>query len=785
LLNDERAAVATLQQMLASHETNLGLLTEEITAQRKERDRLMALYRTLAEHFPRGVVGVFDRDCCYELVEGQMLRDYGIEPQSLIGQIVGDTIGEPIQSQLLAAIQAALEGQPGEMTYEDQGVIYHTRIVPVPNNGAIERGLLVTTDVTAQVHAERKLRESEERFRRVFLANPAAKVIIRAADGVMIDANPAFERLSGYDYQMLIGQTTQSLHLSISAETEAQIHTRMLQNGRLDEFEMRMQMQNGYQYDLLLSIVPVDLNGIAAHLCVILDLTARKQAEAALRSSEERYRLITENASDLIELLDIGSDGVIVYASPSHQTIYGHPASYYLGRRAIEVAHAEDNQLAQQIWQNVQRYGKADGTLRILHADGSYRWIEISIRQLHQHGNDLAISVGRDVTERQKLQQQYLQAQKMESIGRLAGGIAHDFNNLLTAILGTAELARLDADGQMRIDLDDIIKAAHRAAQLTRQLLTFARQQVMELRVLDLNTLILDVSRMLTRLIDADIELVMVLSPNPVMISADPSQIEQVLVNLVVNARDSMPQGGKLTIETEHIFLDESYLHQRPYIQPGEYIRLTVTDTGTGMTEEVQAHLFEPFFTTKERGKGTGLGLATVYGIIKQHHGNVWIYSEAGVGTSIKAYFPQVDVAIHSNRITDDIPIPVGNETILLAEDEEQVRAFTVRVLTSLGYTVYQAANGEEALALAVDLTKTITIDLLISDVIMPHMGGSVLASKFATLFPHTRFLFISGYTDNTMVHAGLLDPNISFLQKPFSVTGLAQKVRQVLDSDR
>ena len=380
-------------------------------------------------------------------------------------------------------------------------------------------------------------------------------------------------------------------------------------------------------------------------------------------------------------------------------------------------------------------------------------------------------------------EEQLRQVQKIEAVGRLAAGVAHDFNNILTAIMGHSELLlrQLDAGDPRRKNAEQIEKVAHLAAGLTRQLLIFSRKQVIEPRVLDLNAVILDIKKMLRRLIGEDIEFCTLLDPAAWHIKADPGQIEQVIMNLAVNARDAMPTGGKLTVATANTALDKNCLKNFPDMDAGNYVMLAVTDTGTGMSEEVKAHLFEPFFTTKPSGKGTGLGLATCFGIVKQNTGHINVHSELGSGTTFKIYFPQVQSAIEPLRVRNrPTEVAGGNETVLLVEDEPVVRELAVATLREKGYTVVEAVNGEEGLRLARQHDGK--IDLVLTDVVMPVMGGKEMADALRTSHPDTKVLFTSGYTEDALGHHGVLRPGILFLPKPYLTATLARKVREVLD---
>lgn len=386
--------------------------------------------------------------------------------------------------------------------------------------------------------------------------------------------------------------------------------------------------------------------------------------------------------------------------------------------------------------------------------------------------------------ERRRLEEQLRQAQKMEAIGQLAGGVAHDFNNILTAITGYSELLldELSPDSPLRDDVSEIRKAADRAATLTRQLLAFSRKQILALRVLDLNVLVADMDKLLRRLLGEDVDLVTKLDPALGAVKADPGQLEQVIVNLAVNARDAMPEGGKLTIETRNADLDESYAREHLPVTPGRYVLLAVSDTGTGMSQETQVHLFEPFFSTKEKGKGTGLGLATVYGIVKQSGGYIWCYSEVGHGSTFKVYLPLVEEPAQPLAAPRARTKPArGWETVVVVEDEEGVRLLARRVLKAQGYTVLEATDGAAAVALAREHAGP--LHLLLTDVILPASSGRKLADELVTLRPGLKVLYMSGYTEDAIVHRGVLDPGTAFLHKPFSPDDLTLKVREVLDA--
>jgi signal transduction histidine kinase/ActR/RegA family two-component response regulator len=384
------------------------------------------------------------------------------------------------------------------------------------------------------------------------------------------------------------------------------------------------------------------------------------------------------------------------------------------------------------------------------------------------------------------IEKQLLQSQKLEAVGQLAGGIAHDFNNVLTVITGYSDLLLrgLDRGDSTRLKVEEIKKAGERGASLIRQLLAFSRKQVLQPKVLKLNAIVADTEKMLRRLIGEDIDLLTVLEPSLGQIRADPGQIEQVIIILAVNARDAMPQGGRLTIETSNVYLDNEYARRHTAVRPGNYVMLAMNDTGTGMDAETQAHIFEPFFTTKVLGKGTGLGLSTVYGIVRQSEGNIWVYSEIGKGTTFKVYLSRVDEVAQIDAAPESrADLAQGQEKVLLTEDEEPVRRLTRVILEINGYQVLEAASGDEALSIYKEQQGR--IDLIITDVVMPGISGPELVQSLETLSPGIKVLYLSGYTDDAVVRHGLLDQKMAFLQKPFTPDALLRKVREVLDATR
>jgi two-component system, cell cycle sensor histidine kinase and response regulator CckA len=499
---------------------------------------------------------------------------------------------------------------------------------------------------------------------------------------------------------------------------------------------------------------------------------------------EELFRLISENAADMIAV--VAPDGRRLYNSPACARILGFSNEELENTSFFEQVHPDDRQLAEQAAKEATS-GSEGRTVqyRMRHKDGSWHVIESGASAIlnAQKQVEKLVIVNRDVSERRQLEEKFRQAQKMEAVGRLSGGVAHDFNNLLGVIIGYAEFLQesLDPENTLRSSVDEILKAGKRAASLTRQLLAFSRQQVLDPKVLDLNGVVSDMEKMLRRLIGEDIELSTVLGPDLGRLKADQGQLEQVVMNLVVNARDAMPQGGKLVIETQDMVMDEAFIRRYPYpVQAGPYVCLTVTDSGIGMDAETKARAFEPFFTTKEKGKGTGLGLSTVYGVVKQSGGYIDIYSAPGAGTTFKIYLPRVDEAIKAEAPAGIATSFTGNETILLAEDETSLRTLTRNTLELCGYKVLEAKDGVEALQVS-DAYKG-SIDLLLTDMVMPVMGGRALAQELVRRRPDVRLAYMSGYTGQAVGSQGPVDPGSVFLLKPFTRELLTRKIREALD---
>jgi PAS domain S-box-containing protein len=514
------------------------------------------------------------------------------------------------------------------------------------------------------------------------------------------------------------------------------------------------------------------------------EIAEHRRTEAALRESEAQQRELFENANDIIYTLDLAGNFTSLNSMGERISGYTRDEARTLHIRRM-VAPEYQGLIPQLLVR--QRHGVDTTTceLEIVAKDGRRVGLEVNSRRVYQYGKLVGVQgIARDVSERKYLEQQLQQSQKMEAIGRLAGGVAHDFNNLLTVITGYSDLLLERFRGQKLIcqGIDVIKQAGERATVLTRQLLAFSRKQVLQPQRLNLNTVVADSTQILRRLIGEDIELVTVSDPDLGQVHADPGQIEQVIMNLAVNARDAMPQGGDLTIETANIYLDEEYARRHVSVQAGPYVLLVVSDTGCGMDVATQARIFEPFFTTKAPGEGTGLGLSTVYGIVQQSGGSVWVYSEQGQGTAFKIYLPRLEEPAGCREPPPlQSALPRGSETVLVVEDEEMVRKLACELLRMQNYTVLAAANAIEALQLCEAYPKP--IHLILTDVVLPRMSGPELIHRLVRLRPELRVVYMSGYTDNAVVRHGLLHTKVPFLQKPFTLNTLVRKVREVLDA--
>ncbi|MDB5309034.1 MAG: domain S-box protein [Gemmataceae bacterium] len=629
--------------------------------------------------------------------------------------------------------------------------------------------------------AEQSLAESEQRLRQLLEDVPDATLV--ADDrGCLLDANHRAAELTGYSRDELLGLRVADLspvdepgHLpSANAGTGGQF-TLLRKDGTRVTVEVAAGRIGGARAQLFLrKVVPPD----------DLDPRVREQL-GELARAERKYREMFENATDGI--FQTSPDGRYIDANPALARMYGYASPAELIKGVADIAgevYVDPGRRAEfaKLVETEDRVVWFESQVR--RKDGRVIWVSENARAVRDENGRLLYYEGfqRDVSDRKALEEQVQQAKKMDAVGRLAGGIAHDFNNILTVINGYTELflTRLPAGDPGRAMLKEVREAGDRAAGLTGQLLAFSRKQVVQPRVLDLNVVVAEMERMLGRLIGEDVTLTTSLVPDLGRVRADPSQMEQVLMNLAVNARDAMPKGGRLTIETRNVELDRTYSLGHFEVRPGRYVLLAMSDTGVGMTEEVKRHVFEPFFTTKGQGKGTGLGLATVFGIVRQAGGTVGVYSEPGRGATFKVYLPVADGPGELAPAGPPPPPARGSETILLVEDEDGVRSLARTVLGEYGYAVLEAADGREAIGIADRHPGP--IDLLVTDVVMPGLSGPEVAARVAARRPGVGVLYISGYTDDAVVRHGVLEAEVAFVQKPFRPDDLARRVRAVLD---
>jgi two-component system cell cycle sensor histidine kinase/response regulator CckA len=652
----------------------------------------------------------------------------------------------------------------------------------------VEATVVHLRDICARKLAEAALHASGHDYRRI---------IETASDGVwMLDAD-ARTKFASTSLATMLGcvagdMSGRSLLSFVTDEHHALIESARAawSNGIAGRHELRLWRDDGTFIWVLLQSNPLfdARGGYEGALAMVTDVTELRRADA------ERARLasIVESSGDAIYSIDL--DCHVLAWNRAAERLYGYSAEEMLGRSMMVLVPADQlTQLAaiRDDVMNVRDVSQLE-TVRV-RKDGGRVEVAVSVSPIY--GTDRSVIgcsvIGRDLSERRQVEMalrrseaELRQAQKIEAVGRLAGGVAHDFNNMLSVILSYAELAleRLATDDPVRDDVEEIGKAGKRAVALTRQLLAFSRQQVLQPRVLDLNDSVRGMEKMLRRLLGEHIELSMRCHPSPYAIAADPGQLEQILMNLVLNARDAMSAGGQLVLSTANVIVDGSSSSQRGPSIPGDYALLSVADTGEGMDEATQARIFDPFFTTKETGKGTGLGLSTVFGIVQQSGGTIIVDTEPNRGTRFDVYFPRADGDPDAERI-ESVPAPSlfpATETILLAEDEEQVRVLARTILRKHGYNVLEASDASAALRLSEQFAGA--IDLLLTDVVMPHMSGRQLAQQLASGRPQLRVLYMSGYTDDTVLHSGVRQAEVAFLQKPFTPTLLAEKVRAVLD---
>jgi PAS domain S-box-containing protein len=790
---------------LRVHQIELEMQNEELRKAQAELEASRARYFDLFDLAPGGYLTLCEKGLIREanLTAAALL---GVERRALAGSALSRFI--PAEDQNIYYLHtkrlfAAGRPQTCELRLLRQGAEpFHARLEAVlaQEEGGAPICRCVVVDITERKQDEEKLRASEAIMSASQRIGHIGSWVLELSSNQLTWSDEVYRifgiepQAFGATYEAFLDRIHPDDRSAVDAAYTASVRERAgayeIEHRivRLDTGEVRHVHERGHhEYDAA--------GAVLRSVGMVQDITDRKRAEEALRQSQEKFRQYFENAPNFIYI--ISTEGTILDANPAAVRVLGYSSKDELiGRPLIGTVYAASSRdKARELLQSWRETGKLENEeLRIVTGAGEERTIILNVSSVRDgHGQLIhSVSFQTDITdikraevERENLQNQLRQAQKMESVGRLAGGVAHDFNNMLAVILGHTEMAleQVDPAQPIHADLTGIHKAAGRSADLIRQLLAFARKQTIAPRVLDLNKTISGMLNMLQRLIGEDISLDW--NPNADLwpVKVDPSQIDQILANLCVNARDAIAGVGKVTIETENSALDDDYCATHAGFVSGEYVRLAISDNGCGMDKETLSHLFEPFYTTKEAGKGTGLGLATVYGIVKQNNGLINVYSEPGQGTTFTIYLPRHIGKNHQHQ-TEGAPQSVGrgHETILLAEDEPALLELTTKMLKRQGYRVLAASTPGEAIRLAREHSGE--INLLMTDVIMPEMNGRDLAKNLLALYPHMKRLFMSGYTADVIAHHGVLDEGVHFMQKPFSRKYLADKVREALDQE-
>jgi two-component system, cell cycle sensor histidine kinase and response regulator CckA len=627
------------------------------------------------------------------------------------------------------------------------------------------------------------LRQSEEKFSKAFASSPDAIIMTRVADGRIIEVNEGFVRLSGYTREEALGRTTLELDFWVDRDDQTKYLAALRDQGGVREQPAKLRSKLEVR-DALLSGGIIRLGDELVALTTIRDVTEARRAEQALRESEARfresegrYRSLFEAAPDGILVAD--ANGTYVDVNPSALGMLGYSRIELIGMSGVDILAPSEATRVDPALAEIKEGVEHRHEWQFRRKNGSSFPADV-MATVMPDGRILALI--RDASERRRMEDQLRQSQKMEAVGTLAGGVAHDFNNVLGVIIGYSEMLRTkNPEGHPeRRRIDQILRAAERGADLTRQLLAFSRKQVLEPRVLEPSMVVTDMRRLLEPLIGEHIDLVFKTAARG-RVKVDPGQLEQVVMNLVVNARDAMPAGGSLRIETTDVDLDQEYVQRREVaLQPGRYVAIAVADTGVGMDEATKARAFEPFFTTKPEGKGTGLGLAMVYGIVKQSEGFVWIYSEVGKGTVFRVYLPRVDEALTEAKARPATLHRAATEKLLVVEDEPAARELVAEVLRAEGYDVLLAGDGQEAVELATRAKAP--LHLLLTDVVLPKLSGRAAAEQIRIIHPGIKVLYMSGYTDDEVSRHGVLEPGIVLLQKPFTPDELTRRVGEVLD---
>ncbi len=639
----------------------------------------------------------------------------------------------------------------------------------------------IARDITERKRAEEQVQKAEKQYRLLFEINPNPMWVFESRSLAILEVNEAAVRHYGYSrseflsmtiFDIVPAENIPAMRQSVSSRIEGRHAAKKWKHRKKDATLIEVEMTSH----------EVSFYGRQAILIQAQDITERQLNEESLRQSEERFSKAFRS-SPLPITISAKADGRYMDANEAFLRMMGRPWQEMVGHTAEELNVWTFPEDRTRMVEGLDRDGRVSALGTVFNSMSSgERSVEVYAELIHLNGVPCVLAITNDVTEANRLEEQFRQAQKMEAVGHLAGGVAHDFNNMLSVIIGYCDLARERPSLEEAVrDISQIKKAAQRAATLTRQLLAFSRQQVLQPRVLNLNDVVKDISQMLLRVIPDDICLAFVPAPSLGSVKADLGQIEQVLMNLVVNARDAMPQGGKIEIETANVALDDAYRTTHQEVKPGPYVLLSFSDTGCGMDPKATSRIFEPFYTTKPPGEGTGLGLSMVYGVIRQSGGYIWVYSEPAQGTTFKIYLPRIEGT--------DAPLPGaasektfarGSETVLLVEDQPDLRELTIELLESGGYRVLEAKNGAAAISISKEYGET--IHALVTDVVLPEMNGTVLATRIKELRPDVKVLYMSGYAGNPAARLGVLASGSAFIQKPFTKTSLLNDLRGVLD---
>jgi PAS domain S-box-containing protein len=637
----------------------------------------------------------------------------------------------------------------------------------------------------ARLRTTAELEVTETQYHKVFFDSPVA-LYRTSPEGDILDVNAALVTLLGYpDRETLLGGNSTEYY--VDPHDRKRFSERLERENQVEAMVTQLKKRDGTPFWVLDTshIVRGAHGGAAWYEGCLIDITELRNAENALRVSEERFRQMAEHIKEAFFIVEVGS-GRPLYVSPTWSEIWGRPIEEgYDPSIWFNSIHPDDRSVMAAAQEGIKRGESSVSIFRITRPDGTLRWVRGRAFPVRDASGDVyrLVGVSEDITELRETEERLNHAQRMEVVGRLAGGVAHDFNNLLTVIIAETEYLRdeLPASAPLGESVTEISRAGERAAALTRQLLAFSRRHLVEAVVFDLNPVVADTVKMLQRLVGEDVRLDLRPAADALPVRADRGQIEQLLTNLAVNARDAMPAGGTLAIETAAVRLDSDFAAAHAGMRPGDYVVLVVSDTGTGMTKEVMAHMFEPFFTTKELGKGTGLGLATSHEIVKEAGGHIAVSSEPGIGTTFRVYLPLVAGGTPTTAAPVIETIPRGDETVLLVEDDTAVRRLAARVLRDQGYDVVEASDGSDALRLLAE--RESDVDLLLTDVVLPGMGGRELAERVRESQPGVRTLFVSGYSDDVILQRQLLARDVVVLQKPFTRDALCRKVRDVIDS--